>query len=118
MQPLDYATRKLLEDAYSAFNARNIDAALAAMHPDVTWPNGTEGGYLHGHEEVRDYWSRQWRMIDPEVAPMALARDPSGRVIVDVRLVVRDLTGRVQADEVVQHAFTIEGGRVRAMEIR
>ena len=29
-----------LRYAYAAFNARNVDAALATMHPDVEWPNG------------------------------------------------------------------------------
>ena len=27
--------REILEAAYRAFNARDIDAALATMHPDV-----------------------------------------------------------------------------------
>jgi hypothetical protein len=35
--------RKLLEQAYAAFNARDVDAALATMDPDVIWPNGMEG---------------------------------------------------------------------------
>jgi hypothetical protein len=35
---------QLLRRAYEAFNARDIDAALALMHLDVDWPNGMEGG--------------------------------------------------------------------------
>jgi hypothetical protein len=49
------ATRELLESAYAAFNARDIDAALAAMDLNVVWPNGMEGGNLYGHTEVRAY---------------------------------------------------------------
>jgi hypothetical protein len=49
--------RELLTRAYAAFNARNIDAVLAAMHPDVDWPNGWEGGRVRGHPQVRDYWT-------------------------------------------------------------
>src|SRR6266404_555254 len=30
----------VLKKAYDAFNARDIDAALATMQPDVEWPNG------------------------------------------------------------------------------
>jgi hypothetical protein len=48
----------LLRRAYEAFNARDIEEALSLMHPDVDWPNGMEGGRLHGHREVRDYWRR------------------------------------------------------------
>jgi SAM-dependent methyltransferase len=40
---------RLLENAYRAFNARAIDSALATMHADVEWPNGMEGGSVHGH---------------------------------------------------------------------
>jgi hypothetical protein len=38
------AHEDLLQTLYGAFNARDIDAALAGMHPDVDWPNGMEGG--------------------------------------------------------------------------
>jgi len=34
----------LLRSAYSAFNARDIEAALELMHPEVDWPNAWEGG--------------------------------------------------------------------------
>ncbi len=44
----------LIREAYSAFNARDIDAVLTMMHPEVNWPNGWEGGYVKGHEGVRD----------------------------------------------------------------
>ena len=37
----------LLKAAYAAFNRRDIDAALAAMHPEVEWANGMEGGTVH-----------------------------------------------------------------------
>ena len=34
----------LIKKAYSAFNARDINTALATMHPDVQWPKAFEGG--------------------------------------------------------------------------
>ena len=37
-----------IADAYAAFNRRDIDGALAAMHPDVEWENGMEGGFVRG----------------------------------------------------------------------
>jgi ketosteroid isomerase-like protein len=55
--------------AYAAFNERRIEEALALMEPDVEWPNGMEGGTVHGHTGVRDYWTRQWGLIDPHVEP-------------------------------------------------
>ena len=38
------------DSLYAAFNARDIDAALAGMHPEVDWPNGWEGGRVHGRD--------------------------------------------------------------------
>ena len=110
--------RDLLSTAYNAFNARDIDAALTAMHPDVDWPNGMEGGRVHGHSGVRDYWTRQWGLIDPHVEPRRFTTDEAGQVIVDVHQVVRDRAGKLIADEMVQHVYRIEDGLVRSMEIR
>jgi hypothetical protein len=110
--------RRLLEDAYAAFNARDIDAALAAMHVDVCWPNGMEGGSVYGHGGVRDYWTRQWDLIDPHVEPLRFKADEDGRTVVDVRQVVRDRNGNIMVDEIVQHVYLIEDDLVRSMEIR
>ena len=112
------AEREILEAAYRAFNARDIDAALATMHPDVAWPNGMEGGYVHGHHEVRDYWTRQWTIIDPRVDPVGFQVDPAGRTVVDVHQVVRDLAGQIKADRVVQHVYELRDGLIVRMEIR
>jgi len=110
--------QQILQRAYAAFNAREVDAALATMHPDVEWPNGMEGGYVRGHGEVRRYWTRQWGLIDPHVEPLRFASDDTGRIVVDVQQVVRDLAGAVITDAVVQHVYRIEGRLIRSMEIR
>jgi ketosteroid isomerase-like protein len=59
--------QRLLAAAYAAFNARDIESALALMHPDVVWPNGMEGGTVVGQGAIREYWRRQWGMINPSV---------------------------------------------------
>ena len=110
--------RRLLEKAYAAFNARDIERALAAMHADVEWPNGMEGGSVHGHSGVRDYWTRQWGLISPHVEPLRFYTDEAGKTVVDVRQVVCDRAGNIMADEMVRHAYLIEDGLVRSMEIR
>jgi nuclear transport factor 2 (NTF2) superfamily protein len=115
MTPFDESTIKSL---YEAFNAREIDRALAAMQPDVDWPNGWEGGRVHGREALRDYWTRQWRVLDPVVTPVGFQADEAGRIAVDVHAVVRDREGKVLADESIQHVYTIESGLIRSMEIR
>lgn len=108
---------EVLRHAYAAFNARNVDAALAGMHPDVDWPNGMEGGRVMGHDAVRAYWTRQWTLVDPHVEPLGFTRLDDGRVAVDVRQVVRDRQGSLLVDQRVQHVYRLEDGRVRSMEI-
>lgn len=109
---------ELLTHVYGAFNARDVDAVLAHLHPEVDWPNGWEGGRVHGHQEVRDYWTRQWQAIDPTVEPVGFSTDEAGRTVVDVHQVVRDLAGNVILDARVEHIYTIEDGLIRQMEIR
>jgi len=88
------------------------------MHPDVESANGLEGGYVHGHEAVRDYWTRQWMLIDPHVEPRRFTTDDAARIVVDLHQVVRDLAGRVMSDQMVQHVYEIKDGLVKRMEIR
>jgi hypothetical protein len=107
----------LLRAAYAAFNARDIDAALALMTPDVAWPKAFKGGFVRGPEEVRAYWTEQWSEIDPRVEPVGFYPEEDGSIWVDVHQVVRDLAGAVLADDRVGHRFIFEQGLVKAMEV-
>jgi hypothetical protein len=111
-------TRDLLLTAYASFNARDIDAVLETMCSDVDWPNGMEGGRVHGHSGVREYWTRQWGLLDPHVEPVAFSSDERGRTVVDVHQTVRDLNGNIIVDQTVQHIYRIQNGLIESMEIR
>ena len=108
---------ELLRTMYDAFNARDIDAVLAAMTEDVDWPNAWEGGRLHGHDAVRDYWTRQWAAIDPRVEPVDIGPGRDGRVAVQVEQVVRDLDGEVVAEGTVVHVYELRSGLVARMNV-
>ena len=108
---------KLLRAAYAAFNARDIDTALALMTPDVAWPKAFKGGFVRGPEEVRAYWTEQWSEMDPHVEPVAFYPEEAGHILVDVHQVVRDLTGAVLADEHVGHRFVLENGLIQGMQV-
>lgn len=108
---------QLIQKAYDAFNKRDIDTALSLMHPQVQWPNGWEGGYVNGHDEVRAYWTRQWQAIDPHVAPVAITKNEDGRVNVSVHQVVKDRDGKLLFDGLITHRYTFENGLIVKMEI-
>ena len=43
---------ELLKRIYTLFNARDMEAVLAAMREDVAWANGLEGGHVHGRDGI------------------------------------------------------------------
>jgi hypothetical protein len=108
---------RLLGRIYEAFNRREIDTVLAALHPAVDWPNGWEGGRVTGHDEVRSYWTRQWAAIDPTVVPIAFEDRPGRKISVRVHQTVRDLSGNLIADGEVIHVYTFEDGLIKEMDI-
>lgn len=109
--------QNLIKNAYSAFNARNIDTVLLALHPDVRWSNGWEGGYVMGHDEVRNYWIRQWKELDPNVEPVSFGERNDGRIEVTVHQIVKDLQGNLLFDGTVKHIYSIKDGLLQNMDI-
>lgn len=107
----------VLRSAYSAFNSRNIDSALALMTLDVQWPKAFKGGYASEPDEVRAYWTEQWGEIDPTVEPVDFHLEDSGSILVTVHQVVRSLDGVVLADDQVRHRFVLVDGLIRSMEV-
>jgi hypothetical protein len=112
------SNRQLLTAAYQAFNARDIDTILAMMRPDVDWQNAMEGGRVHGTDNVRQYWTRQWGILNPHVEPLSIEDDEAGRSVVRVHQVVRDLAGNLLVDHFVEHLYTIGDGLIERMDIR
>ncbi len=116
--PESAALQDRLIRLYAAFNKRDIPELLAAMAPDVAWPNGWEGGVVRGHDELSAYWRRQWDQIEPTVVPTAFTTEADGRVAVTVHQVVREKSGRELANHTVVHVYRFVDGLVADMEIR
>ena len=111
------SSKTIIEQAYSAFNKRDIDGALALMTQDVSWPKASEGGRVVGKEEIRAYWTRQWREFDPHVEPLGITEEDGGRIRVRVRQLVKNLEGDVLSDSEVLHILTMNGGLIAAMDL-
>jgi cation diffusion facilitator family transporter len=108
----------MLRDLYAAFNARDIDAVLERLAPDVDWPNGMEGGRVHGRDAVREYWTRQFTMIDGHVEPVEITERDDGSAVVNVHQVVRSPEGELLQDTHVTHTYVFgDDGLVTRMDI-
>ena len=111
------STETLITSAYKAFNRRDIDAALALMSENVTWPRASEGGNVVGKAEIRAYWTRQWSEFDPTVQPLELIVNAHGKTEVRVHQLVRSLSGEVLFDGEVRHVYTLSHGLIDSMEL-
>jgi hypothetical protein len=111
-------TKTMIKQAYSAFNKRDIDGALALMTQDVSWPKASEGGKVVGKEEIRAYWTRQWGEFDPHVEPLAMTEEDGGKTRVRVHQLVKSLKGDVLSDSEVLHVFSVNSGLIAAMDRR
>jgi hypothetical protein len=107
----------IILSAYENFNSRNIDEVFKTMNANVRWPNGWEGGYVSGFEEIRDYWNRQWKEIDPNVEPTGFKNLENDKVEVNVHQVAKDLSGKTIFDGHIKHIYTFENGLIKSMEI-
>jgi SnoaL-like domain len=113
MVTIDY----FLQTLYDAFNKREIETVLSMMAEDVKWANGWEGGFVDGRNAVREYWRRQFEIINPQLAIIKSETDADGRNVVTVHQIVKDLDGNLLADKSVEHIFTFEDGLIKTFEI-
>ena len=104
------------QELYKSFNARQIEDVIAYMTEDVKWANGMEGGYVIGHDGVREYWTRQFALISSNVTPLEMIED-NGKVRVKVHQVVHDMSGQLLMDEILYHNFSLHNDKVSLFDI-
>ena len=111
------SNQQFLQDLYDAFNRREIETIISSMRPDVKWANGLDGGFVYGREEVREYWTEQFKSIQPELETLRFETDKDDRDVVTVHQIVKDLQGNVLAETTIYQIFTIEDGLISLYEI-
>ncbi len=116
---------EVLKHIYQRFNVRDIDGVLAVLADDIVWANAMEGGHVHGHEAVREYWTRQWTIVSPHVEPVSFDKAADGSIVVEVQQSVRDLEGNPLQDrthglkdKTVRHIFRLHKGKVTRFDIQ
>jgi ketosteroid isomerase-like protein len=107
----------VIRRAYSSFNARDIEAAVVLMAPDVTWPDVADGGFVHGRDGVREHWSAQFGDVVARIEPLEFRPRPDGRMAVLVRQVVRSMDGEPISDERLTHVYAFADELIERMDI-
>ena len=111
------SNRQFLQDLYAAFNNRELETIISVMHPDVKWATGVEGGFVYRRNAVREYWTKQYQMIQVQLEALKFETDERNQNIVTVHQVVSDLPGNLLVDMTVQQIFTIDNGSIVLYEI-
>jgi len=107
----------LLTRLYEAFNRQDIEAVLLALHPEVDWPDTLEGRRRHGRDDVRDYWTGQFRVIRSEVSPVTFETLADGTVVVTAVATVRGVDGQLWSDSKMRHLYRFDGDLIIRMDI-
>ena len=111
------SNQQFLQNLYDAFNRREIETIISLMRSDVKWANGLEGGFVYGRDAVREYWTNQFKDIQPQLETLKFETDENNRNVVTVHQIIRDLQGNLLADATVQQVFTIEDGLISLYEL-
>jgi hypothetical protein len=111
------SNQEFLQNLYDAFNKREIETIISKMRPNVKWANGLEGGFVYGRDAVREYWTDQFKSIQPELETLKFETDEKNRNVVTVHQIIKDLQGNVLAAATVHQIFTIGDGLISVYEI-
>jgi hypothetical protein len=71
-----------------------------------------------GKEEIRSYWTRQWKEFDPHVEPLEVIDREGGITDVKVRQLVKSVGGDVLSDSEVWHVYTIANDLIERMDLK
>ena len=106
----------LFRELYKHFNNRKIDLVISKMTDHVKWANGMDGGFVYGHDAVRNYWTRQFTLVSSNVTPLEIETE-NGLIKIKVHQVVHDMNGNLLADEFVYHFFHLREDKIAVFEI-
>ena len=66
-----------------------------------------DGGYVYGHDGVREYWTRQFSLVSSNVTPLEIFEE-NDVIKIKVKQVVHDVNGNLLSDDIVYHYFTLK----------
>jgi ketosteroid isomerase-like protein len=106
---------EVVRGTFDAFNARDLDAFLGYMDPEVEYRSlvlEVEGAY-HGHEGIRSWWESVLTVFPTWSPQIVEARDLGDRVVSRVRAEGRGTGSGIALERDIWHLAEVRDGRLR-----
>src|SRR4051794_17890329 len=108
----------MFQDLYPASDARDLDPVLENCAPGVDWPNGFQGGRVHGREPERAYWKDQSTRFHPRVEATSGTAREDGKVEVAVHQMLYSVAEVLLDESDVRHVYALtDDGLIARMDI-
>jgi len=107
----------LVRRLHVALNRRDLDAAMAQIHPQARFKDYLDGGELDGQAAVRDFYQRLFDTLAPNLDLIALKALPGGRIRADIQSSFRASGGQLWSDNRVVAIYQITDGLISSVEL-
>lgn len=108
--------RGVIDALWRALTARDIEAVVALLHPEVDWQDNMNGGRRVGRDATRDYLLDVMATVVVVSTPVDISRIAPDRYLARVNHVVRNSDGQLWGQEIVSHVLTLREGLIARME--
>jgi len=112
------ALQAVLEEAYRAFNARDLAGIRAILHPDTVWPDTLEGGASFvGREATLGQFARIFATIVPHIELIRVLEETADTLRVESQYSVESPDGHVWTDNRATLTYHFRDGLLSGMTI-
>ena len=105
-------SRAVVDALWPALTARDLDAVIALLHPDIDWQDNLNGGRRVGRDAVRAYLSEVMATVAIVSTPISIMPSGPDRYLARVNHVVRNRDGQLWGQEVVSHVLVLREGLI------
>ena len=114
---MESARVALVRDAYRRFNKSDITALLDLLDPDVELPDPLSGRKLRGVDEAREYWEREFALVEPTLLVSEIVEIGDALLVVVFQELYDRESGKLLGHGVTAvHRVTFRGDRIASIE--
>jgi hypothetical protein len=108
----------VLDEAYDAFNARDLARIRPLIHAEAVWPNTLEDGpSLAGREAVIGHFARIFATILPNIQLIRVVEEATDALTVEAQYSVESSDGHVWSDTRATLTYHFRDGLLSGMTI-